>query len=385
MGTTLFKNVKIVLEDTILTGSDLLVCDDTISKIAAGENTQADKVINGGGNYLCPGFIDLHIHGTHQYLIDNGIDDLENICQILPRYGVTGFLPTVCPLPKGRDAEFLAGLSRITSKGAKICGFHLEGPFLTLTGALPPEAIGTADVERVKALIAAAGPYKAVFSIAPDFEGINDLIPVMAQNNTPVFITHTKADVSQTEKAIKSGACHATHFYDVFYAPDESDPGVRPCGAVEVILADKDVSVDFILDGEHVSPAAVKMALNCKGSDKVCLITDANIGAGSEPGVYMFGKEKVNFKYPGAPARFVKNNSLAGSGLTMNKAVRNAVEMLPIELPMAVRMASTNPARVLRLGDTGSIRPGSKADLVLMNDKFEVIQTWINGQSCYKA
>lgn len=376
-------NVNLVLPDRILKDYCIIVSDGKIKNIIKDKQSNIDA-IDGKGNFLCPGFIDLHIHGTHDYLIDNGINDLENICKILPRYGVTGFLPTVCPLPKGKDANFLRSLSLSNCEGTKIYGFHLEGPFLTITGALPPEALGDADADRVNSLIEAAKPYKAIFSISPEIKNITKLLPLMVQNNTPAFITHTKANVEQTQKAIQAGACHATHFYDVFYHPDETDPGARPCGAVEAILADENVSVDFILDGEHVDPVAVKMALNCKGRDKVCLITDANIGAGSKPGVYKFGKEKVNFEYPGAPARFVKNNTLAGSGLTMNKAVKNAVEMLGVNLPLAVKMASDNPARVLRLENIGSIKIGNQADLILMNNKFEIVQTWIDGKCRYK-
>ncbi len=212
------------------------------------------------------------------------------------------------------------------------------------------------------------------------------MIGEMAKGNNPVFMTHTKADAKQTGRAIELGASHATHFYDVFPSPEETDPGVRPCGAVEAILADPAVSVDFILDGEHVDPVAVKMALRSKGADKVCLITDANIGAGLEPGVYMFGKEQVRYSHVGAPARLVKNNALAGSGLTMDQAVRNAVRMLDLDISQAVRMASANPAKVLGLDESkGRIMEGYDADLVLMNSKFRVLQTWIRGNCCYKA
>ena len=277
-------------------------------------------------------------------------------------------------------------LSNVKSAGTEILGFHLEGPFLTLTGALPSEALGKADMDRAQKLIEAAGPYKCIFSISPDFEGIEELIGEMANDNNPVFMTHTKADVKQTRRAIELGASHATHFYDVFPCAQETDPGVRPCGAVEAILAEPTVSVDFILDGEHVDPVAIKMALQCKGADKVCLITDANIGAGLEPGIYMFGKEQVRYSHIGAPARLVKNNTLAGSGLTMDRAMRNAVKMLDLDISQAVRMASANPAKVLGLDESkGSIREGYDADFVLMDDKFHVLQTWIRGNCCYKA
>lgn len=213
-------------------------------------------------------------------------------------------------------------------------------------------------------------------------------MPVMAAGDTPVFITHTRANVKQTQLAIEAGASHATHFYDVFPCPDEIDPGVRPCGVVEAVLADERVSVDFIVDGEHVDPVAVKMALQCKGPDKVCLITDANIGAGNPPGVYQFGDEKVEFKYQGGPARMTADSAvpggLAGSGLTMDLAVKNTVEMVGLDLPLAVKMASDNPARVLGLKNTGKIKVGYDADIVLLDEGLKVTYTLIAGKIYYR-
>jgi len=389
MRRKIINNVQAILEDKILQDCAVVIENSKIKAITNKISKSGDhEIINANGNYLAPGFIDLHIHGTHDKLIDKGPDDLLCICQILPRYGVTGFLPTVCPLPKGKDFDFLSKLSKVKGIGTQILGFHLEGPFLTITGALPQEAIGDSDALRVKKLIAAAKPYKAIFSISPDFENIDKLIPLMAGNNTPVFITHTKANVQQTLKAIKAGASHATHFYDVFYAPEMTDPGVRPCGAVEAILASSDTTVDFILDGEHVDPIAVKMALACKGGDKVCLITDANIGSGLKPGTYKFGSDEISFAYKGAPARGTKNsrypNCLYGSGLTMNKAVHNAVKMLNVDIVQAVRMASTNPAKVLRIDSKkGKIKKGYDADLVIFDKNINIIKTFVMGQCCY--
>ena len=393
MTNLLIKDAILVLPECTVPDQNVLCKDGKIINIAPSSDFQppaTSEIVYAAGAYLVPGFIDLHSHGLLDYLIDRGADDMVNICDQLPRFGVTSFLSTVSPLPKGKDAEFLASLAKVQSKGTQILGFHLEGPFLTLTGALPPEALGKADIERVKNLINAAKPYKAIFSIAPDFEDIDELIPIMTQNNTPAFITHTMADVKQTQRAIELGACHATHFYDVFPCPEVSDPGVRPCGAVEAILAEQNVSVDFILDGEHVDPVAVKMALNCKGPDKVCLITDSNIGAAKKPGKYiMFGEREVEFAYPGGPARLTEDDKdaggLAGSGLTMDSAVRNAVKMLDVDIPLAVRMASTNPAKVLRLENAkGQIKVGFDADMVLLDEKLQVIQTFILGKCCYK-
>ena len=388
---TLIKNCTIFQQGKLLPNRDVLLKDGKIAAISLAGKMRCEgaEPIDADGNLLSPGFVDLHIHGSGEYLIDDGPESLAQLCKLLPQYGVTGFLAGVCPLPEGEDAEFLASLAGVKSDGAKILGFHLEGPFLALTGALPPEVLGKADKKRVDSLIAAAKPYPAIFSVSPELEGITELIPLMVGKNTPVFITHTKANVEQTQAAIEAGATHATHFYDVFYAPDEIDPGVRSCGAVEAILADSRVSVDFILDGEHVDPVAVRMALACKGPRKVCLITDANRGAGSVPGRYRFGSREITFAYQGAPARLSEDsdppNCIAGSGLTMDLAIRNAVKMLDVSASLAAGMASTNPIHVLGLDSKkGYIKEGYDADLVLLSTELEVECTFVGGRCVYK-
>lgn len=392
MSSTLIKNACLVGLDRIERQRDVLIEQSKIVQIGrVGEfdGVDADDIIEADGKYLAPGFIDLHIHGVHHCQVDNGPDDLATMCELLPQYGVTGFLPTLIPKPKGEDAEFLNSLTAVQSKGAQILGFHMEGPFLTLSGSIPSEALGGADRDRVIALIEASKPYQTVFSISPEYDGIEDLISVMTQNNSPAFITHTGADVKQTQAAVEAGARHATHFYDVFPAPAEKEGGVRPCGTVEAILAEPRVSVDFILDGVHVEPIAVKMALQCKGPDRVCLITDANKGAGLSPGRYIgLGGVEIEFAYPGAPARMTEKErhpgALTGSGLTLDMAVRNAVKLLGVDIPQAVRMASANPAKVIGVEDhKGQIKVGFDADMVLLNESLEVRQSWVAGEYCF--
>lgn len=383
-GDKLSYKGRIITDSGIVNGF-LTIKDGAIIDI--GDSHPGNSVVDMGDAYILPGFIDLHIHGVHTSLVDDGAEALADICRILPQYGVTGFLPTVAPRPKGEDSAFLSLLAKTKTEGAEILGFHLEGPFLKITGALNSEAIGNSDSGRVGSLINAAKPYKAIFSISPDVEGIENLIPLMAENDTPVFMTHTAANVEETQRAIKLGARHATHFYDVFPCPPVADPGVRPCGAVEAILADKRVSVDFILDGVHVDPVAIKMALasKAKGPGVVCLITDANVGAGLDPGCFFFGNSEIYFSSKGSPARSVENNTLAGSGLTMDQALRNAMKWLDIDLVEASQLLSTNPAKVLGADDKkGRLAVGYDADFVVMDDELEVLQTWINGKCFFE-
>ncbi len=389
MSDLLIKNIDIVLSDRILEKMCVAVGGDRIiSILPQGRDTEDEyrEVFDGRGGYLSPGFIDLHIHGLHNFQFDQGPDDIQSICRILPSYGVTGVLAGMLPRPFGEDVRFIKSLSERNYDGTEVLGFFFEGPFLGLPGALDPASLEKRTKERVLAMQNAAAPYRSIFAVSPEVENICEMIPLMKKGGNPVFITHTAADVGQTQDAIKAGAGHATHFYDVFPCPPETDPGVRPCGAVEAILADSEVSVDFILDSEHVNPVAVKMALACKGHEKVCLITDASLGAGLPPGVYTgIGDIEVEFAYQGAPARGTENSpfpgGLAGSGLTMDKAVRNAVKFLNVDIPAACRMASLNPAAVLGLENSlGMIKEGYTASLVLLDKELRVQASWVKGK-----
>lgn len=391
MRKLLIKNAALILRDSILENHSVYCVDGRIEKILPKDaviSLPVDEMADAEGMYLAPGFIDMHIHGSRNYLIDNGKEHLEGICRILPQYGVTGFLPSVCPAAtEADDLKLLASLAEVKSEGAAILGFFLEGHFLAMTGALS-RIPANRTKERVEKLIEALNPYKAIFGISPEVEGISQLIPFMTKQEVPAFITHAAATVEQTEEAIEAGAVHATHFYDVFPYPGEKDPGVRTCGTVEAILASPETSVDFILDGEHVHPVAVKLALACKGRDKVCLISDANINAGLPPGTYKAFDCDIDVLYEGGPARMSKNSrypgTLAGSGLTLDKAVRNAVKFLGVNLPQAVAMASANPARVLGLQNSkGFIKEGYDADMVLLNQELKVQSCWVGGKSYY--
>lgn len=396
MKRLVITNASVVTDNTILAGYSVYCADGVIEAVVppgSDKHGVADVVLDAGGKFLLPGFIDLHIHGSYNKMIDSGTADLEALCRILPRYGVTGFLPTVTPMKEPtEDYRLLKELASASSEGTEILGFFLEGHYLQLTGAIAniPRIY---DVQRVEDLLSSAAPYSCVFGVSPEVPGIEKLLPLMAKAY-PAFITHTKATVEQTKKAIQAGARHATHFYNVFPYPGDKEGGVRGCGTVEAIMADPSVSVDFILDGEHVDPVVIEMALACKGHDNVSLITDANINAGLPPGRYTgIGGRPITVAYEGAPARMVDSYSddappggLVGSGLTMDRALRNAIKLLGINLPLASKMVSANPARVLGLEHVkGRIAEGYAADFVLMNDALQVVSCHIAGTQRFSS
>ena len=400
MNKTLFiDHAKVVTLDKVLTDTTVIVTDGRIrsvlpsSEAAKAKDAATTDHVDAKGAMLTPGFIDMHTHGLRANLVQKDPVQLTTMAKGLTEFGVTGWLPTVAPELPGVDAEYMTILAQTAAKqtpasGAQVLGFHSEGPYLTQSGSLSPECLGKADPARVRAMMKAAKPFQLIFSIAPDFEGVVPMIKIMREEGAPVFMTHTAANAEQTEAAIEAGACHATHFYDVFPAPPVTEPGVRPCGTVEAIYAHPEVTVDFILDGVHVNPIAVRMALQCKGIDHVCLITDAMVGCGTL-GEFEFSGSIAAFTEPGMPARIVggigTKDTLIGSGLTMNYAVRNAVKFGVADLPVAVRMATANPAHVIGVDDRkGQIAEGYDADLVLLDDKFDPLRTWVAGETVFQ-
>jgi N-acetylglucosamine-6-phosphate deacetylase len=395
MSSFALKNVRLVMRHEVLADQVVLVEKGRIRSIVPSDRaahlvTPDMAVVDGGGQYLAPGFFDLHIHGAMNHLADQGPDALEALSQALLPYGVAGFLAGLTPQKdQDKEMEQLKALSGRSYQGSAVLGFFLEGHYLALSGAIS-NIPRDYSPERVSQRIEALRPYPAVFGISPETPGICDLLPLMTQFGVPAFITHTRATADQTEQAIRAGATHATHFFDVFPYIGDQEGGVRGCGTVEAILAGDQTTADFILDGEHVNPIAVRVALKALGPDRVSLCTDANLNAGMPPGTYTsLGDQEITVAYPGAPARLGPNThspgGLCGSGLTMDRAMRNAVSLLGLPLTQAVAMASTNPARVLGLGcRKGLVAPGYDADLILLDEQLTVTANWVGGQLRYQ-
>lgn len=382
----LFLHAKVFSEGKIHDDYGVLVEEGKVVRIGPSDSFDPAGGIDLGGDYLVPGFIDMHIHGLLDILVDSGSSEVERLSSTLPQFGVTGFQPTVLPHAPEGEKEFLQDIARSRSTGADILGIFCEGPFIAKTGSIRPDALSDKSVARLENMLEWLSPKRTVFAISPEIETMQQLIPKMG---TPVFITHTAASIEETEMAIELGARHATHFYDVFHLPEDKDPGVRPVGAVEVILADPRVSVDFILDGEHVDPVVLHLARACKDLTSIALVSDSNVGAGFPPGRYQgFGSEEISFAYEGAPARGTENSrqpgGLYGSGLTLDRAVRNVLKFNVGSLEDAINMVSTSPAKILGIyGTKGDIQVGFDADVVQLSNSLEVKATWVRGDKKY--
>ncbi|MBL7644763.1 MAG: amidohydrolase family protein [Candidatus Hydrogenedentes bacterium] len=348
------------------------------------------ECINARGKRVTPGLIDVHTHGMHHYNYDRGAEELRAAAALLPRYGVTTVIPTL--VPKMTDEmwavlpELAAAIPSITD--VSIPGLHLEGPFVAIAGAACATLDG--DLELLERLLKACSGRVSVMSIAPEKANIIPVIERLRAAGIAPFITHTRASAEQTWAAIEAGARHATHFYDVFPVPEETDPGVRPVGAVEAILVHPEATCDFICDGIHVHPMAVRAAIAAKGVEGVSLITDASFGAGLGPGVYDTPWGYNVEAKPGNAPRIADPEhpffgALAGSALTMNQGMANLLKWIDKPEAEVWAMGTSSPARVLDLTDRGKLEPGMRADLVLWNDDEALTPAavWVGGKKVF--
>jgi N-acetylglucosamine-6-phosphate deacetylase len=333
---------------------------------------------------LAPGFFDIHIHGGAGVdLMRAAPEEFPRLGQFLASHGVTGYFPTTVAAPL--DAT-CAALDRVAegieaaqkqpagSVQAQPLGIHLEGPFLShkRRGVHPPEYLVEPTVPIFDRLWQAARGLVRMMTIAPEIPGAIEVIAEAAKRNVCVSIGHSDAQFPAAQNAVSAGARHATHTFNAMRPLDHRDPGI-----IAEVLTDDRLTADIIVDGIHVSPPMVQIFMKAKGTERAVLITDAISATGMPDGHYQLGPIEVDVK----DGKCTSNGSLAGSVLTMDRAVRNVTQFAHWSLKDAVRAASLNPARAVGFaGQQGSLASGSEANFVVLNSSGEVLKTVVRGQ-----
>ena len=349
-------------------------------------NTSPAVTVDVAGRYVCPGFIDLHVHGGggHGFDWQQPWAEWEHVARFHARHGVTGLLATV-PAPHGewRLLEaFRQELAARAWEGSIVLGLHLEGPYLSPArrGCWPESSLRLPRPGDCRALLDAAGPVLKIITLAPELPGALDCIEMLAAAGVAVALGHTDATYDQAVRAIRAGARRFTHLYNAMRGLHHREPG-----AVGAALDLPGVTVEVICDGVHVHPAALRLALRARGSDSINLVTDASPLAGCsgrQPEV-QFGQFPVQIM---DGACRTPDGALAGSLLTLDQAVANAVRLLDIPVWEATRLASLVPACSLGLDDCkGSLAPGKDADITILDGDLQVEATFIAGRLAYAA
>ncbi|MGC2110511.1 MAG: N-acetylglucosamine-6-phosphate deacetylase [Candidatus Korobacteraceae bacterium] len=341
------------------------------------------RIVDFGDVIVTPGMIDLHIHGGAGHDVMEGSDEsLAPIEQFMARHGVTSYCPTTVTASLDETLRSLAQLAEAAKRAekprdplrARPLGMHLEGPFLSHArrGVHPANSLLAASTEIFNRMWDAAEGRVRVLTIAPEIDGALELIANASQRGVCVSIGHSNATLSQAMAGINSGARHATHTFNAMRRIDHRDPGV-----LGAILTDRSVTADIIADGIHVEPVVVDLFLRAKGVDGAVLITDSISAAGMPDGRYHLGSFEVEVR----DGRCESHGKLAGSVLTLDRAVRNMMSFAQISLQESIRLATLNPARVLGLeGRKGALQAGADADIVVFTPTGEVRQTIVGGE-----
>jgi N-acetylglucosamine-6-phosphate deacetylase len=339
------------------------------------------RVIDFGYAVLAPGLIDIHIHGGAGHDVMEGSDaSLAAIERQMATHGVTSYCPTTVTAPVDTTLRSLEALARaVESAGkqdatrARPLGVHFEGPFLSHAkrGVHPPSLLHPPSRDLFDRMWQAAAGHVSVMTIAPELDGAIDLIGEASSRGVCVSLGHSDAEMAQAKTAIAAGAHHATHTFNAMRPLDHREPGLL--GAV---LTNDAVTADIIVDGIHVDPAVVDLFVRAKGTNDAVLITDAISATGMPDGNYMLGGLEVQVR----DGRCEFEGRLAGSVLTLDRAVRNTMKFASVSLQNSIRMASLNPARVLGIQNRkGTLTVGADADIAVFTPAGEVVRTIVGG------
>ena len=368
--------------------ASLLVENGRISRVfdsSTDSSSTADSEIDVAGLTLFPGFIDVHIHGAVSVdTMNANADDLVRAGEFLLRNGVTAWIPTLVPGPVEHYCRALSAISELMSappaNAARVLGVHYEGPFVNgqQCGALHREHFraykDAADLDALP-MIQNDGAVH-MMTLAPEIDGGIDLTKELTGRGWITSIGHTRASAEVLDKAMQAGAHHMTHFMNAMTPLHHRAPGPAGWG-----LLNDEVTCDVIADGIHLDRSILKLILRTKTAERVSLISDAIAATGLGDGEYQIWGEKIAVKNGRTQNT---RGSIAGSVITMLEAVRMMLSLGSSE-PEVARMASLNPARLLRIDkDCGSIEAGKRADLVALDENLKVRVTFIGGHVAFQ-
>lgn len=371
----LIKNGTVLRGDFTFAREDVLVEGDSVS--AVGE-------IDGGGFdasglFVLPGLVDIHVHGVGECECFDGGGAAESVARMLASGGTTAFLPTCRAMGIEKLVSVTGEVARFIAAGApEDCaspeGINLEGPFLSEAkrGAHPAEYLSKPDIALCKRLCEAAEGYVRLVTVAPEYEGAAGLIKEIKKTAT-ASLGHSAADYETANRGFAAGASHVTHLFNAMLPMGHREPGLA--GAA---LDSASVTCELICDGEHVHPAAVRLAFKALGAERTVLISDAVAGACLPEGEYVF--RGIRHKRDGGRAVRLADGSLAGGGGFLLDNVRSAAEF-GVPLADAVRAASLTPARVVGADSRiGSVEAGKRADLILVDGELKLRAVVLRGK-----
>ena len=375
---TALVNGRLLTGGGLVSGQTLLLSGARIEALVDPQDSRCAGAVSVDldGQLLLPGFIDVQVNGGGGVLFndDPSPESIRAIGAAHRRFGTTGFLPTLISDDLGTIGRAIAAVQSALDAGMPgVLGIHIEGPFLngSRRGVHDAKHLRLLDSSLVS-LLSGLRAGRTVLTLAPEMT-TPDIIAELAAAGILVSAGHSEASFAETADAISRGLRGFTHLFNAMARLEPRAPGI-----VGAALYDESTWCGIIVDGHHVDPIVLKLALRCKRHDRFMLVTD---------GMPAVGSSAPSFVLQGRTIRVIdgicrdENGTLAGTALDMAAAVRNAVSLLGLDIAEAARMASEYPAEFLGLGhELGRIAPGYRANLVLMDDELTVQRTWIEGR-----
>ena len=387
----IFTNARIVLPDTILDDHYLSVKNGVIESI--GKGTPDRKQLNScttvdcGGQYLSPGFIDIHCHGGGGAdFMDGHMEDILTAARAHLIHGTTGICPTTLTCSDEELFTFFESFRQareVTEQMPHLLGIHLEGPYFSpaQAGAQPPKYLVHPRPEHYHEILRRGQGNIVRWSAAPELPGALELGDELAGKGIKVSMGHSDAGFEDIVNAMEHGYSQITHFYSAMSTITRKR-GRRVLGLIECGYLFDRLKVEIIADGIHLPPELLKLILKCKNHDDICLVTDSMRGAGMPDGPSLLGSKKngVPVIIEDGIANMPDFSSFAGSVATTDRLVRMMVQKAGLPVWEAVKMASLNPASFLGIQETyGSIQPGKSADLLIFDDDIRISSVYVSG------
>jgi N-acetylglucosamine-6-phosphate deacetylase len=381
MGTALV-NARVLVDGAFAEGLAVVLDGGRIAAVTRESEAPPDAERQDlGGGLLVPGFIDTQVNGGGGVLFNDApsVETIETIGRAHRQFGTTGFLPTLISDDLHVIRAGIEAVEQAIEIGVPgVLGIHIEGPFLNehRKGIHDADKIRGLDEEGYSVLTSARSG-RTLVTVAPECT-TPEMIKRLVGAGVIVSAGHSNGCYTDVRAAIDAGMTGVTHLFNAM-----SPLGAREPGVVGAALESDSTWCGIIVDGEHVSPVTLKIALACKSHDRFMLVTDAMPSVGFSSNEFTLQGKRIVAR---GGACFDENGRLAGSNLDMAWAVRNSVGMLDVSPETALRMASSVPATFLKLGhELGAIAPGYQADLALMDEQLSVTETWIAGRRSSKA
>lgn len=379
MNNKKIQHVNVLLPHQILPSATVWIANGKVERIETQDHEKFEgdyEPIDGTGMWLIPGMIDVHIHGANGYDMMDGTEaSIQEVSRACAATGCTSFLATSVSSTMEDLLNMIRSVKSVIGReqGARIAGIHLEGPYLNpkRKGMQNEKYLRHPDLEEMKLIFQEAGSLIKMVTIAPELPGGMELISFLKEQDVVIAIAHSDATYEEAKMAFAAGASHVTHCFNGMRPIHHRDPGL-----IVAAFEEPHVSLQAIVDQVHLHPAIIRLMHRLKGPEGMVLITDALQAMGLGDGNYIFGGHHVTVSE--GVARLA-DGTLASSTVTMNEALRLTV-VNGISMTDAVHMASTSPARILGLSHKGKIEVGYDADLILLDERYQVQWTMIEGE-----